>query len=41
MKNDPIAYLDEKRLKNTETYYNLPQETLDLYDSEWIRLMIS
>ena len=41
MKNDPICYPDESTLAKLETYYNLPQPTLDLYDSEWIRLMIS
>ena len=41
MRDDPICYPDQEILSKTETYYNLPQDTLDHYDSEWIRLMIS
>ncbi|MBR1780339.1 MAG: spermidine/putrescine ABC transporter substrate-binding protein [Oscillospiraceae bacterium] len=41
LKNSPIAYPDEALLANTDTFINLPQETLDLYDSEWVRLMTS
>ena len=41
MRDDPICYPDQEILSNMETYYNLPQDTLDHYDSEWIRLMIS
>lgn len=41
MKNDPMCYPSEDIQAKMETYYNLPQDTLDLYDSEWIRLMIS
>lgn len=41
MRDDPICYPDQETLSKMETYYNLPQDTLDHYDSEWIRLMIS
>ncbi len=39
LKNSEICYPDEDLLANTDTFINLPQETLDLYDSEWVRLM--
>jgi spermidine/putrescine transport system substrate-binding protein len=38
VKNDPVAYPDEKVLENCEFFVNLPQNILDLYDSEWLRL---
>ena len=38
---NPIAYPDPDLLANTDTFINLPQDTLDLYDSEWIRMMTS
>lgn len=41
LKNSPIAYPSADILANTETFINLPQSTLDLYDSEWVRLMTS
>lgn len=39
LKNSEICYPDEALLANTDTFINLPQDTLDLYDSEWVRLM--
>ena len=39
LKNSPISYPGSDILANTETFINLPQATLDLYDSEWVRLM--
>ena len=41
LKDSEICYPDEALLENTDTFINLPQETLDLYDSEWVRLMTS
>lgn len=38
IKNDPVAYPDAKVLENCESFVNLPQNILDLYDSEWLRL---
>lgn len=38
VKNDSVAYPDEESLKNCEFFVNLPQNILDLYDSEWLRL---
>ncbi len=36
LKNNPIAY---PSTENTEVFKNLPRETLELYDSEWVKLM--
>lgn len=41
LKDSPIAYPDDALLDNTDTFINLPRDILDLYDSEWIRLMTS
>ena len=41
MRDDPMCYPSGEMQARMETYYNLPQDTLDFYDSEWIRLMIS
>lgn len=38
LKNSDIAYPGAAVMDSAEVYINLPQETLDLYDSEWIRL---
>lgn len=38
LKNDPVAYPDAAILENCESFINLPQNVLDLYDSEWLRL---
>jgi len=38
MKNNPIAYPDQSTLARCERFINLPQEVLELYDSEWTRL---
>ncbi len=35
---DPISYPDEDVLAKCESYKNLPQDVLDFYDSEWLRL---
>ncbi|MPL90670.1 Spermidine/putrescine-binding periplasmic protein [bioreactor metagenome] len=35
---DPFAYPKQDILDKCEIYTNLPQETLDLYNSEWLRL---
>lgn len=39
LKNSDICYPDQALLANTDTFINLPQDILDLYDSEWVRLM--
>ncbi len=39
LRNSEICYPDEALLANTDTFINLPQDILDLYDSEWVRLM--
>ena len=36
--NDPYAYPDEEIMAKCESYAGLPQNILDLYDSEWTRL---
>ncbi len=33
-----LVYAPAEVRKNCETYVNLPQETLDLYDAQWLRL---
>lgn len=38
LKDSEIAYPDASLLANDDTFINLPQATLDLYDSEWVRL---
>ena len=38
MKNDVVAYPDAEALARCESFVNLPQNLLDLYDSEWLRL---
>ncbi len=38
LKNSEIAYPDASLLAKDDTFINLPQATLDLYDSEWVRL---
>ncbi len=35
---DPISYPDSSALTACESYKNLPQDILDFYDSEWLRL---
>lgn len=35
IRNDPIAYPDDSSISKTEVYTNLPQETLELYNSLW------
>ena len=35
---NPISYPDEAVLASCESYKNLPQDILDFYDSEWLRL---
>lgn len=39
VKNNKIMYPDEETLSRCETYTNLPQDALDFYDEEWVRLM--
>ena len=36
--SDPLAYPDETIMAQCERYAGLPQNILDLYDSEWTRL---
>ncbi len=36
--SDPYAYPDETIMAQCESYAGLPQDILDLYDSEWTRL---
>lgn len=38
VKNDNVAYPDSEALSRCESFVNLPQNILDLYDSEWLRL---
>lgn len=38
LKDSEIAYPDASLLANDDVFINLPQATLDLYDSEWVRL---
>lgn len=38
LKDSEIAYPDTSLLANDDVFINLPQATLDLYDSEWVRL---
>ena len=38
---DPYAYPDEELLAKCESFKNLPQETLTLYDGEWTRLKLA
>ena len=35
---DPMAYPTAEIMAQCESYTNLPQEILDLYTSEWLRL---
>lgn len=37
-RNNKLSYPDDTVLKNTETYTNLPQAILDLYDKLWVRV---
>jgi spermidine/putrescine transport system substrate-binding protein len=39
VKNNKYEYPDDAVLKNTEIYTNLPQGTLDLYDSLWTQIV--
>lgn len=39
IRNNKIEYPDDAVLKNTEVYTNLPQSTLDLYDSLWMKIV--
>ena len=39
LKTSDICYPDEALLENTDTFINLPQDILDLYASEWVRLL--
>ena len=36
--NDPYAYPDASVLAECESYQNLPEATLALYNKEWLRL---
>lgn len=38
---DPYAYPDADILAQCESFKNLPQKTLALYDSEWTRMMLA
>lgn len=38
IKNNPVAYPSADVLSSCETFANLPQNILELYDSEWTRL---
>ena len=38
VKNDPVAYPGQEALARCEAFVNLPEDTLALYDSEWLRL---
>ena len=39
--SDPYAYPDESILAQCESFKNLPEDILALYDSEWTRLMLA
>ena len=36
--SDPVAYPSDEVLASCEAFLNLPEDTLKLYDSEWLRL---
>ena len=38
LKTNPVAYPDAGDLARCETFINLPEDILALYDSEWLRL---
>ena len=38
VKQNPIAYPTEKMLSNTETFINLPDETLSFIDDKWLEI---
>jgi spermidine/putrescine transport system substrate-binding protein len=38
LSHNDLLYAPAEVREKCETYTNLPQETLDLYDSEWLRL---
>jgi spermidine/putrescine transport system substrate-binding protein len=38
LRNSELVFAPEEVKKNSEIYTNLPQETLDLYDAQWLRL---
>ena len=38
VKNDPVTYPGQEALARCEAFVNLPEDTLALYDSEWLRL---
>jgi spermidine/putrescine transport system substrate-binding protein len=38
LRNSELVFAPDDVKKNSEIYTNLPQETLDLYDSQWLRL---
>lgn len=38
IKNDPVAYPSAEALARCESFTNLPEHILTLYDSEWLRL---
>ena len=39
--SDPYAYPDESIMAQCESFKNLPEDILALYDSEWTRLMLA
>ncbi|WP_084233530.1 polyamine ABC transporter substrate-binding protein [Papillibacter cinnamivorans] len=39
MRDNTVMYPDKETLAKCETYTNLPQDILDFYDEEWVRLM--
>ena len=38
---DPYAYPDDAVLEQCESFRNLPEDILALYDSEWTRLKLA
>lgn len=40
VRSDTVAYPSGETLANCEQFLNLPQEILDFYDSEWLRLKV-
>ena len=40
VRSDTVAYPSDETLAKCEQFLNLPQEILDFYDSEWLRLKV-
>jgi spermidine/putrescine transport system substrate-binding protein len=40
VRSDPVAYPSDEVLAKCEQFLNLPQDILEYYDSEWLRLKV-